>query len=94
MTLYGVSLDIQNDPNIGFDFSKMYQALGDKVLIKILVHKIKIDKGCQNRDWHPLSQLGSNPFLSGKPAGENINMAKTRADFTVKKVTQARLLIG
>jgi len=45
------------------------------------------------RDWDPLSSQGSDPFLSGKPAVENIIWPKTITAFTFKKVESERLLI-
>jgi len=46
------------------------------------------------RDWNFLSQWGSDPFISNNQTGENITMAKTTTDFTLKKVESERLQIG
>ena len=69
------------------------QGLSDSVRPRNVIQRQRIFKS-DVRNWDPLSQWGSDPFLSGKPAGENINLTKTITDFTFKKVESERLLVG
>ena len=69
------------------------QGLSDSVRLRNVIQRQRIFKS-DVRGWDPLSQLGSNPFLSDNQAGEDINLAKNLIDFTFKKVESERLLIG